>query len=120
MRMATMATMAAMAGALASPRAEAQARAPSPMDPSVVFRAVGDVADAVASMVFRQTDADRDGRLTRAEAVAAGARLGIPMGADPAAWAAFDLNRDGVVVEREFADAIRAVHARTAQGLRPF
>ena len=112
-----------LSAALCSVQAHAQqggARPANPLDPSVVFRGVGQMADAIARGVFQQADTNRDGMLTRAEAMAAGAQYGLPLGSDPRAWGALDLNRDGVVVEREFADAIRAVHARTAQGLKPF
>lgn len=95
-------------------------RPANPLDPSAVFKGVGQMADVIARGVFQQADTNRDGMLTRAEAMAAGAQYGLPVGSDPRAWAALDLNHDGVVVQREMADAIRAVHARTAQGLNPF
>lgn len=95
-------------------------RPANPLDPSAVFKGVGQMADVIARGVFQQADTNRDGMLTRAEVMAAGAQYGLPVGSDPRAWAALDLNHDGVVVQREMADAIRAVHARTAQGLKPF
>lgn len=108
---------------LCAAQADAQqggVRPANPLDPSVVFKGVGQMADVIARGVFQQADTNRDGMLTRAEAMAAGAQYGLPIGSDPRAWAALDLNHDGVVVQREMADAIRAVHARTAQGLKPF
>jgi hypothetical protein len=97
-------------------------RVPSPkaLDPANVARGMDQLADMIAKGVFQQADVNRDGMLTRTEAINAGAQYGLPIGSDPRAWAALDLNRDGVVVQREFADALRSVQARTSKGLKPF
>lgn len=97
-----------------------QAPPPRALDPANITRGVNQLADMIAQGVFQQADANRDGMLTRAEAMSVGAAYGLPVGSDPRAWAALDLNHDGVIVQREMADALRFVQARTAKGLRPF
>ncbi len=107
--------------AIAPRPTEAQHRVPpSGLDPSRVGRGFAEFSDMMASAVFREADADRNGVLTRQEASRAGARFGIVAGSDPRAFAALDLNGDGVIVLRELADALRMVQARTSKGRRPF
>jgi len=116
--------MAIVALAFTCGQASAQQtrRAPPPkaLDPANVARGMDQLADMIAKGVFQQADVNRDGMLTRTEAINAGAQYGLPIGSDPRAWAALDLNRDGVVVQREFADALRFVQSRTSKGLKPF
>lgn len=97
-----------------------KSRPPAALDPSNVARGMDQLADMIAKGVFQQSDVNHDGMLTRTEAINAAAQFGMPVGSDPRAWAALDLNHDGVLVQREFADALRSVQARTAKGLKPF
>ena len=100
--------------------ATAQTRPPAFMDPALVGRRMGELSEMIAQGVFATADANRDGALTRVEAARAASERGLPFSIDPRSWAALDLNRDGVLAQRELADALKGVRARTSMGARPF
>jgi hypothetical protein len=109
-------------GVFAAPSstAGAQVAPPRAIDPANVARGFSQLAGMIASTAMREADVNRDGAITHAEAVDAAVRYRMPFGLDPASWKAMDLNGDGVLAEREIADALRGVQARTSKGLRPF
>ena len=94
--------------------------APNPFDPNKIYRGIDQLGGMAVDALFRTSDVDGDGFLTRSEFAQAAARNSLPFAPDPRAWAAFDANRDGKVSRLEATEALQAVQTRVRSGVAPY
>lgn len=109
----------AIAVALTGGSAHAQ-QAPNPLDPNKIYRGLDQLAGMAADKLFALADANSDGALSPRELSDASERNALPYSPDPRAWAAFDINRDGVLSRAEVIETFRRVQVATRNGTRPF
>lgn len=109
----------AIAAVLAVGSANAQ-QAPNPLDPNRIYRGIDQLAGMATDRLFRMADANSDGALSPRELSDAAERNALPYSPDPRAWAAFDINRDGVLSRAEVVETFRRVQVATRNGTRPF